>query len=67
MFFRNLNHMMEGKEGLEKSPFQAALIFYHGDLRPAFPWHTPWLEKTVSDNNYFINPQNTHLLIYYSS
>jgi len=46
MFFRNLNHMMEGKEGLEKSLFQAALIFYHGDLRPAFPWHSPWLEKT---------------------
>jgi len=43
MFFRNLNHMMEGKEG--RNLFQLALIFYHGDLRPAFPWHFPWLEK----------------------
>jgi len=50
MFFRNLNHMMEGKEGLERSLFQATLIFYHGDLRPALPLHFPWLEKAVSDN-----------------
>ena len=50
MFFRNMNHMMEGGEGLEKSLFQLALISYHGDMRLAFPWHFPWLEKTVSDN-----------------
>ena len=63
MFFRNLNHMMEGKEGLEKSLFQAALIFYHGDLRPAFPWHSPWLEKIVSDNIILQHKsaRNTHL------
>lgn len=54
MFFRNMNHMMEGKEGLEKSLFQLALISYHGDMRPAFPLHFPWLEKTVSDN-YFMS------------
>lgn len=43
--------MMEGKE---ESLFQLALISYHGDLRPAFPWHFPWLEKAVSDNYFML-------------
>ena len=63
MFFRNMNHMMEGKEGLEKSLFQLALISYHGDMRPAFPWHFPWLEKAVSDN-YLCWLINTQTLIF---
>ena len=50
MFFRNLHHMMEGKEELGGGLFHAALIFHHGDLRPALPWHFPWLEKAVSYN-----------------
>ena len=56
---------MEEEKGLVASLFHATLIFYHGDLRPAFPWHFPWLEKTVSDY-YFVNTQNAHLLVYSS-
>ena len=60
--------MMEGKEGLEGSLLQLALISYHGDLRPAFPWHFPWLEKAVSDNPFMLGHEyaDAHLLVYSS-
>ena len=68
MFFRNMIHMMEGKEGLVKSLFQLALILYHGDMRLAFPWHFPCLEKAVSDNPFMLGHEyaDTHLLVYSS-
>ncbi|KJA17826.1 hypothetical protein HYPSUDRAFT_46012 [Hypholoma sublateritium FD-334 SS-4] len=53
LFFRNA--LAGGKQ--VRHFFQAMLIMYHGDTRPALPLHSKWLEKTlVSVIGYYVAP-----------
>ncbi|KAF8800652.1 hypothetical protein BYT27DRAFT_7148536 [Phlegmacium glaucopus] len=66
MFFRNMMGTM-GDGVPTKDILQVALIAYHGDLRPAFPWRSPWLEKAfVSIFGGYIAPLFGYKLKYYA-